>query len=140
MKKLILSAYLIGLGATGFAQGFIELDNINNTSPSPTATTNGLFFLDTGSGPVSSLRTSTQPFTEGRDSANLVLINSFFGAATTNDNAANPGTFIDPTENSYQIAGATNEAFFRIEAWVRFSNILCFGPWHPTRGRERGVP
>src|SRR5207248_9771328 len=115
MKKLILSAYLSALGATGFAQGFIELENVNNTSPSPTATTRGLFFLDTGSGPVLISQDFNAAFYGGSDSANLAVLHSFFGAATTNDNAFGPGTFIDPTGNSYQIAGATNEAFFRIE-------------------------
>jgi len=58
MKKLLLAAFLVGLAAGAYAQGFIALDNDNNSNPSPTATSGGLFFLDTGSGPSLSRRTS----------------------------------------------------------------------------------
>jgi hypothetical protein len=49
MKKVILSAALAtGLALTGFAQGVVVFDNSNNTSTDSAATSNGLFWIQTG--------------------------------------------------------------------------------------------
>lgn len=115
MKKLLLSStLLVGLAAGAFAQGFISLDNIQNTGTSPSATTNGLFFL----GNALTHGDLNAAFYGGTDSANLSLIASFSGAAAAGTGAFGDGTFLDPTGNSYAIPGSTSTAFFRIEAWM----------------------
>jgi hypothetical protein len=116
-KLLIISLALVAAAAT-HAQGNICLDNIFNTDTSFLATRNGLFFIDSGNGPHLITQDFNVTFYGGTDSANLQLIRSFFGAAAAGDNAFGPGTFIDPTGICAVIAGATNMAFFRIEAWV----------------------
>src|SRR5260370_1451735 len=80
MKKLLLSAMLLGLGAAGaYAQGQINLDNNVNTSTSPTATTNGLFFLNNGSSTAPVSTDFNVAFYGGTDAANLILLKSFVG-------------------------------------------------------------
>jgi hypothetical protein len=120
MKKLLLATFLVGLAAGAYAQGFIALDNNNNNNISPTATSNGLFFIDNGGGPVLVTQDFNASFYGGTDSANLILIQSFFGATATGDvtGLGQPGKFSDPTGASYPVAGSTTTAFFRIEAWT----------------------
>src|SRR5437870_6218656 len=118
MKKLLLIGLALVAAAAAHAQGFIELDNIGNTDTSLYATRNGLFFIDNGSGPHLINQDFNVAFYAGTDSANLTLIRSFFGAAAVGDNAVGPGTFTDPTGICAVIPGATNMAFFRIEAWL----------------------
>jgi len=122
MKTLVLSLAVTGLATSAFAQGAaIALDNNNNNNPSPTATSGGLFFVDDGGGPHLITQDFSAAFYGGTDSANLVLIQSFFGPATLGDNAAGPGTFTDLSGTGYPVAGTTtasSSAFFRIEAWV----------------------
>lgn len=114
MKKLLLSALLVGLTASAFAQGQIALDNNANSNPSPTATSGGLFFLN-----GTLINTDfNAAFYGGTDAANLTLIHSFSGSAAQGSSAAGPGTWTDPSAISYVIAGATTTAFFQIEAWT----------------------
>jgi len=44
MKAKFLFSLLLRLAMTTFGQGQINLDNLANSSTSPTATSNGLFF------------------------------------------------------------------------------------------------
>jgi len=122
MKTLLLSLALTGLAASAFAQGAaIALDNNANNNTSPTATSGGLFFLDTGGGPQLITQDFSAAFYGGTDSANLTLLQSFFGTATLGDNAAGPGTFTDLSGTGYPVPGTTTastSAFFRIEAWL----------------------
>jgi hypothetical protein len=122
MKKLLLSLALTGLAASAFAQGAtIALDNNANNNTSPTATSGGLFFLNTGGGPQLISQDFSAAFYGGTDSANLVLIQSFFGPATLGDNTAGGGTFTDLSGTAYPVSGTTTastSAFFRIEAWL----------------------
>src|SRR5215471_10107654 len=105
MKKLLLSGLLTGLTVSAFAQGRVALDNINNTSTSPTATSSGLFFFNTGAGPVLANTDFNAVFYAGTSAASLQPIASFIGAGAVGDNALGSGTFLDPTGNSYAIAG-----------------------------------
>jgi len=116
MKKLLLIGLLVGLTASAFAQGQVTLRNVFNTDPSPTATTGGLFFLNTGNGPVLINQDFNAVFYGGSDSANLAVLGSFIGAGATGDNAGGAGTFFSGTVAS--IPGATSSAFLKIEAWT----------------------
>lgn len=121
MKKLLLSAVLIGLATGVYAQGFISLDN-NLNSGNATDTSNGRYFLNQGSGPVLTSGDFNAAFYGGTDSANLVLIASFSGAAATaNSGLYGAGTWTDPSGSSYPVAGTTinsASAFFQIQAWT----------------------
>jgi len=119
MKKLLLTGLLVGLAVGVYGQGQINLDNIFNANNSPSATTNGLFFLQTGAtAPVLINQDFNAAFYGGSDAASLTLIHSFSGAAAVGVNGAGAGTFLDPTGLSYTIAGATSSAFFQVEAWT----------------------
>ena len=118
MKKFLLIGLVLVTATAAYSQGAIALDNINNTSSSHSATANGLFFIDNGSGPHLINQDFNVAFYAGTDSGNLTLIRSVSGAAAAGDNAFGPGTFIDPTGLCATIPGATNMAFFRIEAWI----------------------
>src|SRR5215471_5543815 len=121
MKKLILIALLSGFAAGAYAQGFIFLDNINNTSTSPSATSSGLFFLNPSGNPPLSTGDLNAAFYGGTDSANLQLIASFWGASAVGSGAFGPGIFLDPTGRSYPVPGTTDtstSAFFMVQAWT----------------------
>jgi hypothetical protein len=121
MKSFFLSLPVIGVTAGAYAQGFIFLDNINNTSTSPTATSSGLFFIDNAVGTVLINGDFNAAFYGGTDSANLQLIASFSGAAAVGTGAFGPGTFLDPTGRSYPVPGTTAtsaSAFFKIQFWT----------------------
>src|SRR5262249_3700258 len=119
-----LSLPVIGIAAGAYAQGFIFLDNINNTNTSPTATSGGLFFtVVSGVFPPVGLITGdfNAAFYGGTDSAHLQLIASFYGAAALHAGDFGPGTFLDPTGRSYPVPGTTatsTSAFFMIQAWT----------------------
>jgi len=118
MKKLLLTALLVGLAAGAYAQGQVNLDNNANTSTSTSATTGGLFFLNTGSGPVLINQDFNASFFGGSDSANLTLLRTFSGASAAGDNAFGAGTFTDPQGVAATVVGATTVGFFRIDAWI----------------------
>jgi len=118
MKKLLLGGLLAGMAVSAFAQGQVYLDNLANTSTSPTATSNGLFFLNTGGGPVLISQDFNASFFGGTDSANLVLLRTFAGGTAAGDNGFGAGTFNDPQGVAATVAGATTVAFFRIDAWI----------------------
>ena len=121
MKKLILIALLSGFAAGAYAQGFIFLDNINNTNYSPTATSSGLFFGDNGVGPVLMNGDFNAAFYGGTDSANLQLIASFSGASAAGSGGFGAGYWLDPTGKSYPVAGTTTastSAFFMVQFWM----------------------
>jgi hypothetical protein len=115
---ILLSGFLLGLSGSAFAQGQVNLSNYNNTNTSPTASSGGLFFLDTGSGPVLLVKDFNASFFGGTDSANLTLLRTFAGASAAGDNAFGAGTFTDPQGVPATISGATTVAFLRIDAWI----------------------
>jgi hypothetical protein len=121
MKAFILSLPVIGMAAGAYAQGFIFLDNINNTDTSIMATSSGLFFLNPSGNPPLSTGDLNAAFYGGTDSANLQLIASFWGASAVGSDAFGPGTFLDPTGRSYPVPGTTatsTSAFFMVQAWT----------------------
>jgi hypothetical protein len=118
MKSFFLGLLVIGSATGAYAQGFVFLDNINNTSTSPSATSGGLFFINPAGGGLLSNGDLNAAFYGGTDSANLSLIASFSGAAAAGSGGFGPGTFLDPTGKSYPIAGSTTSAFFMVQAWT----------------------
>jgi len=120
MKAFILSLPVIGMAAGAYAQGFIFLDNINNTDTSIMATSSGLFFLNPSGNPPLSTGDLNAAFYGGADPNNLQLIASFSGAAAVGTGGWGPGTFMDPTGKSYPVFGTTpiGPAFFMVQAWT----------------------
>lgn len=121
MKQIAFIIVLVGFASRAFAQAFIALDNIANTSTNIAATANGLFWLATGGTPALIHQDFNAAFYGGTDSASLALVRSFTGAAILGDNAYGPGTFADLTGSEYAVPGTTTasaSAFFRIEAWT----------------------
>jgi hypothetical protein len=133
MKKLILSAALLaGMAASVLAQGMVYFDNSNNTSPSPTATSNGLFFIQ--------LAGTTSPVLLNQD-VNAVLLGG--SSATTMSTLATlllsngtgtgditfygNGVFSDPNLLGYAVPGVSSGlATFQIEAWTgNFSSLAA---------------
>ena len=127
MKKLLTTGLMVGLAVSAFAQGQINLDNNANTSTSPTATSNGLFFFDADGpgGPGAPILANTDfnvSFYGGSDAASLVLLRTFVGGTAAGGNAFGAGTFTDPQGAAATIVGATTTAFFRIDAWTGSAN------------------
>jgi hypothetical protein len=121
MKGFFLGLPVIGIAACAYAQGFIFLDNIDNTNTSPTATSSGLFFITEGAGPELITGDFNAVFYGGTDSAHLQLIASFWGASAAGSGGFGPGTFLDPTGRSYPVPGTTatsTSSFFRVQFWT----------------------
>src|SRR5690348_4680920 len=98
MKKLITTGLLIGLVTSALAQGQVTLRNIFNSDPSPTATSNGLFWYASAFTPLSLITSDfSVVFYGGVNASSLNLLGSFTGASTIGDNAAGPGTFFSNT-------------------------------------------
>jgi hypothetical protein len=122
MKKLILTGLLVGAVTSAFSQGQVTLRNILNTDTSPTATANGLFFLDPdapGTGQPAQLIASdfNAVFYGGANASSLNLLASFIGAGANGVNAAGPGTFFSSTIAS--IPGVpSGTATLKVEAWL----------------------
>src|SRR5438045_389345 len=104
MNKLILWALLLSLAASAYAQGWIELNNIDNNNTSTTATRNGLFFIDNGSGPVLVNSDFDVSFYGGSSSDSLALLQTFINSG--GGGIGGPGKFIDTSETVYSIPGA----------------------------------
>lgn len=123
MKKILLSAMLVGLATGGYAQGLINLGNISNSGTGPTATTGGLFWLDVdgpGSGAPVLINTDFNvAFYGGSDANSLGLLKSL--VASGGGAAGGPGTFLDLSGQAVAIPGALTSGFFRIDAWTTSS-------------------
>jgi hypothetical protein len=118
MKKNYCITLLLCLSSSAFGQGQIYLDNNVNTSTSPLATHNGLFFFCSGTVPILANTDFNVSFYGGSDANNLVLLRTFSGPSAVGGNAFGPGTFTDPQGIAVTIPGAVNTAFFRIDAWT----------------------
>jgi len=116
MKKLLLSAMLVGLAVGAYAQGQINLSNASNSGTGPTATTGGLFWLDSGSGPALLNTDFNVNFYGGSDANNLVLLKSLVNSG--GGAALGAGTFLDLAGTPVSIPGAPTSGFFRIDAWL----------------------
>lgn len=121
MKNLITTSLLAGFSACVCGQGYIDLDNNSNSSTSPTATANGLFWLATAGNPVLIAQDFNAAFYGGTDSGSLSPIATFLlsNGTAAHDNGFGIGTFTDPSGPlSYPISGSTDFAFFQIQAWT----------------------
>jgi len=120
MKKFYLTIVVTGFTVRAFCQGAVALDNFANSSMSPTATSDGLFWLSIGGTPSLINQDFNAAFYAGSDSGSLSLLATFLlsDGTAAGVNGVRPGTFVDPRGNEYFILGATTEAFFRVEAWT----------------------
>jgi len=123
MKKLILTLALSGGVAAGaFAQGLINVDNVNNTSSSQAATSLGLVFQ--GNAPFNgafsvsveggaSAGTATNPI------VTLLHLGGGAGLLTGGDIGA-PGQFLDSNGANYAIPGVALNAvaFLDVQFWT----------------------
>jgi hypothetical protein len=124
MNYTIFTLLALGLEVGAYAQGGIALDNISNASasPSPVATTSGLFWISTGGPTVLITNDFNAAFYAGADAGSLSPLATFLlsNGTAAGDNAGGPGTFADPHGNDYTIlgTGANTLAFFQIQAWT----------------------
>jgi|SRR5882724_11107096 len=94
--KRIFSALLIGVAITAYPQGQLVLDNLSNTSTSPIATANGLFWLSTGGAPVLIDQDFNAVFYAGTNSSSLSPIATFLiSNGTAVGDHAGPGFFFE---------------------------------------------
>jgi len=120
MKRTFLAALLAGLSASAHGQGEILFANFDNTSTSPTATSNGLFWLSTNGNPVLINQDFNAALYAGTDPNRLALFTTLLLSDGTalGDNSAGPGTIYDMSGNFYFVPGARFSAFFVIQAWT----------------------
>src|SRR6266850_5548413 len=99
MKRsgLLITGFSAALTASLHGQGQLVLDNLANTSTSPSATANGLFWISTGGAPALIRQDFNAVFYAGADSANLSLIATFLlsNGSAVGDNQGVPGIFVD---------------------------------------------
>src|SRR5437868_14399184 len=91
-KSIVLVA--VALTFRAYSQGYLALDNNQNTSTSPTATANGLFWLSTGGGaPVLIDQDFNATFYAGARSDNMSLLNTSLANYRTavGDDGLDPG-------------------------------------------------
>ena len=120
MKKTVLTALVAGLAHSACAQGEIAIDNINNTSSSPFATANGLFWISTNGTPALITQDFNAAFYVGGTSNSLSPLAVFLlsNGTAAGDNGFAPGTFLDPSGRAYTIQGAVDSAYFQVQAWT----------------------
>jgi hypothetical protein len=121
MKKLLITTLLAGGFALGvLAQGNVALDNSANTDTSPTATSNGQFFLNNGTTTALTQGDFNAAFYGGTDANNLQLIHSFSGSEAQFSGFSGAGKWGDPNGAAWAIPGSTGAgtAFMKIEAWT----------------------
>jgi hypothetical protein len=124
MKKLLLTTLLAGITALAYGQGQVQLFNSDNASANPGsgATSGGLFFLDTGSGPALVGTDFNVVFTMGPASGpttTVSFIGTQSGGPANGDNAFGPGTFFDLSGSSYPVPGVPNgTCTMTIQAWT----------------------
>ena len=126
MKRLLFAASVLSLTVSAPAQGLIALDNDSaNPSATPSSTSGGLFFIGPGDHPVKLSGDFNAAFYGGTDSANLILMASFSGAAAVASSFFGDGTWTDPQGKTYVVPGLENAAanssgtaWFLVQAWT----------------------
>jgi hypothetical protein len=119
----------VGFAGAVLAQGSVYFDSSANTSTSPSATSNGQWFLQNG-GTTSLLATDVNAELFGGASAStlaplatLLLSNS---SAAGDITFFGNGSFSDQSGNPYTVAGASTTGYFQIEAWTgNFSTLAA---------------
>ena len=115
MKKLMLSALLVGAVAAAYGQGQVQLNNLDNTSSTVSSTTGGQFYLN---GALIN-QDFNVVFLAGSTAGNQTVLASFIGAGAVGDNLFGQGTFFDASGQSYPVAGVpSGNAVFTIQAWI----------------------
>jgi len=132
MKKLMLSGLLAGLAVAAYAQGTVQLNNLDNTSSTVNSSTGGQFYLN---GALIG-QDFNVVFLAG-PAGNLTAVASFIGASATGDNLFGAGTFFDSSGASYAIAGVpSGNATFEIDAWTgsatTYAGAVSAGAPHAT--------
>jgi len=116
MKKLILTSLVAGLAAVAYGQGQLSLNNSDNNfaTVTPTSTSGGAFYLDTGSGPNKITVDFNAVFITG-----TTTIASFIGAGANGDvtTFGTPGQFFDLSGNNYTF-GPNGTIPLTIQAWL----------------------
>jgi hypothetical protein len=125
MKKLFLSAALVaGLMSSVLAQGTIFFDNSNNTSGSSSATSSGLFWVNTTGNPVilnqdvnAVLWASS---TQGGTYTPLITLLLSNGTGLGDITSYGNGIITDTSGASYFVPGsiANGTGWFYIQAWL----------------------
>src|SRR5439155_22624957 len=126
MKKLLLTALVSGLAIAAYAQGAVGLNNLDNPTSTPTSTSGGQFYLDTGSGPVLINQDFNAVFIMGPASGPTIT-DSFIGSGAAADNLCGPGTFSDPSGNPPPaVPGvASGSCTMTIRAWLGSSTTYA---------------
>lgn len=117
MKQIIATLVFISLLRTGYSQGQLSLDNLGNDSQSPSATSNGLFWISTGGAPALLNQDFKAAFYVGTNANNLPLLAIFLlsNGTANGDNTFGPGTFFNG--RIYTLPSSTS-VFIQIQAWT----------------------
>ena len=131
MKKTILSAALaLGFAAGALAQGSIQFSIANNSSASPTATSNGRLWIDLTAGVHTLLNydnTTSDPkvygtLLGGDTQADMAILNRTGGTslAALLDIGNLDGQYFDHAGKSFVVPNAADgaSAFFEVQVWV----------------------
>jgi hypothetical protein len=118
-RALIIGGFLAVITSSLYGQGQLVLDNLSNTSTSPFATANGLFWISTGGAPVLLRQDFNAAFYGGTDSSSLSPIATFLlsNGSAVGDNQGGSGIFLDPRGNLYTFPSLFS-VFVRIQAWT----------------------
>ena len=120
MKKLILTAVLLGgLSASVLAQGTISVDNLNGSGTS-SSTSNGLFYGSSGA--VYNGASINAVLLGGASAASLTPVASFTGAGALFGFGG--GVFADPMGLTYAVNGVAlgGTATLQLQAWIGTAN------------------
>jgi hypothetical protein len=124
MKKQILATLLAGVAATGvYAQGTINLDNLNNGNSSSTATSGGMVFTTSGGNTVLEANDFSVELLGGASAGSLTpIVTLLLGNGTgpaAGISGAGPGLMLDPTGATYAVPGVAlgGTATLELMAW-----------------------
>src|SRR5436309_2032741 len=102
MKITSFSIFLIALAITAWGQGQVAFSNIQNGSPNPTATSDGLFWTSRSGAPALINQDFNAALYGGTNSSNLPLLSRLLlnNGSAIGDNPL-PGYLIEPSGQVY---------------------------------------
>ena len=138
MKKLLLTLCAAGLSVGCFAQGVIYFDGSNNSSTSPTATSEGSVFFNTNGTPIldvgSDVNAVLLASANSDLSSDVTIVTLLLSQATSTTTTSlgttqsaigdvtsyGTGILIDTSGNSYQIPSTSSGQtyYFEVLAWT----------------------
>lgn len=124
MKKTILAVLIAGVALSTGAQGWISIDNVPNSNLSPAATSGGLFWIETSSGPVLMSQDFNLAAFGGTDLNDLALLATFLlsdGSAVGATTQLGSGFFLPQRSAVYQVPGTVRyplSVFVQLQAWT----------------------